>query len=224
MLSPSSLPERVGGRFCLDFVNTVDPRRPGEEQDYLTGYEEILDWFVAVDAPLPRSVSWLRKRAKAAPSEASAAFRQAVAMRESVFTVVDSARLGAAVRPTDLVRLNQALGESIGHRVLAAAERGGVREEWRTSDSLSQVLWPVAIDAWDLLTEPELDARPAVSVGLRWVRLALPRQEPGRQQALVRHAHLWEPRQGSGPLLTHRSQVSAYARTGCRATPRRGRS
>lgn len=156
MLSLSSLPERVGGRFCLDFVNTVDPRRPGEEQDYLTGYEEILDWFVAVDAALPRSVSWLRKRAKAAPFEASAAFRQAVAMRESVFTVVDSARLGAAVRPTDLVRLNQALGESIGHRVLAAAERGGVREEWRTSDSLSQVLWPVAIDAWDLLTEPEL--------------------------------------------------------------------
>ncbi len=156
MVSLSSLPERVGGRLCLDFVNTVDPRRPGEEQDYLTGYEEILDWFVAVDAPLPRSVSWLRRRARAAPPEAAVAFRQAVAMRESVFTLVSSARLGGAVRPPDLVRLNDALGESIGHRVLAASERGGVREEWRTSDSLSQVLWPVAIDAWDLLTEPEL--------------------------------------------------------------------
>jgi len=52
--------------------------------------------------------------------------------------------------------LNIALGESIGHRMLLPDERGGVAEGWRRSDSLDQVLWPVAIDAWDLLTEPEL--------------------------------------------------------------------
>jgi predicted RNA-binding Zn ribbon-like protein len=60
------------------------------------------------------------------------------------------------VRKADVAKLNQALGDSIGHRVLAPDDRGGVREEWRSSNSLEQVLWPVAIDAWDLLTEPEL--------------------------------------------------------------------
>ena len=77
-------------------------------------------------------------------------------MREAVFSLVQASHDGATVRSGDLAKLNHALGESIGHRVLAPSERGGVREEWRTSDALSQVLWPVAIDAWDLLTEPEL--------------------------------------------------------------------
>lgn len=58
--------------------------------------------------------------------------------------------------PSELRELNRALAESGGHRYLAPAERGGVQEKWRSADSLTQVLWPVALDAWDLLTEPEL--------------------------------------------------------------------
>lgn len=156
MAPPSSFPERVGGRLCLDFINTVDPRRTGEGRDYLESYADVLDWFEMVDARLPRSISWLRKRAKVAAQEASGAHRHVVAMREATFALLNASRVGGGVRPSDLAKLNHALGESIGHRVLAAAERGGVREEWRSSDSLAQVLWPVAIDAWDLLTEPEL--------------------------------------------------------------------
>jgi len=149
-------PDRVGGRLCLDFVNIVDPRRTGEGRDYLASYEDVLGWFEMVDVLLPRSISWLRKRAKAAATEASVAHRQAVAMREAAFALINASRLGEEVRTSDLAKLNDALGESIGHRVLAASNRGGVREEWRTSDALAQVLWPVAIDVWDLLTEPEL--------------------------------------------------------------------
>jgi predicted RNA-binding Zn ribbon-like protein len=146
----------VGGRLCLDFVNTVDPRQTIGGHDYLASYADVLDWFEMVDVRLPRAISWLRRRAKGSPDEATGAHRQAVAMREATFAVLATARVGGDVRPADLVTLNQALGASIGHRVLAAAERGGVNEEWRASNSLDQVLWPVAIDAWDLLTEPEL--------------------------------------------------------------------
>jgi predicted RNA-binding Zn ribbon-like protein len=150
------LPDRVGGRLCLDFVNTVDPRRAGEGRDYLASFGDVLDWFDVVDIRLPRSFSWLRERAEAAPREASDAHHQAVAMREAVFALVDACRVGGEVRASDVDKLNDALGESIGHRVLAADHRGGVREEWRPADTLTQVLWPVAIDTWDLLTEPEL--------------------------------------------------------------------
>jgi predicted RNA-binding Zn ribbon-like protein len=149
-------PDRVGGRLCLDFVNTVDPRQTGTGRDYLAAYADVLDWFEMVDVRLPRSVSWLRRRAKVASDEAVDAHRQAVAMREAAFALINASRIGGEVRTSDLKELNHALGQSIGHRVLASDERGGVREEWRSSDSLAQVLWPVAIDAWDLLTEPEL--------------------------------------------------------------------
>ena len=150
------LPDRVGGRLCLDFVNTIDPRRAGEGLDSLASYDDVLDWFEMVDVPLPRSISWLRRRAKMAAEDASRAHRQTVAMREALYALLNASRVGGGVRPSDVAKLNDALGESIGHRVLAAAQRGGVREEWRPADSLTQVLWPVAIDAWDLLTEPEL--------------------------------------------------------------------
>jgi predicted RNA-binding Zn ribbon-like protein len=153
---PATFPDRVGGRLCLDFVNTVDPRCPEEGHDYLPDFTAVLDWFELVDVALPRSLSWLRRRAKVVQEEADAAHRQAVAMREAIFALVKASHDGATVHPGDVAKLNRALGESIGHRVLAPSERGGVREKWRTSEALAQVLWPVAIDAWDLLTEPEL--------------------------------------------------------------------
>jgi predicted RNA-binding Zn ribbon-like protein len=149
-------PERVGGRLCLDFVNTVDPRSPGERRDYLTNYQALLDWCEFADLRLPRSVAWLHRSARAEPRAAEQAHRHAIAMREALFAVINSSRLGATVRRADLAELNLALGESIGHRTLTPDDRGGVREGWRSSDELTQVLWPVAIDAWDLLTEPEL--------------------------------------------------------------------
>ena len=152
----TAFPDRVGGRLCLDFVNTVDPRRQAESHDYLPDYDAVLDWFQFEDVALPRSLSWLHRQARLRPEEAAAAHRQAIAMREAVFALVRASSLQEVVRPADLAKLNHALGESIGHRVLGRAERGGVREEWRPADTLTQVLWPVAIDAWDLLTEPEL--------------------------------------------------------------------
>jgi predicted RNA-binding Zn ribbon-like protein len=162
----------------LDFVNTVDPRRQGEGRDYLGDYGDVLDWFLAVDVPLPRSLSWLKRRAQQRPKEAADAFRRVTAMREAIFAVVDASRLGDPVRPRDLVELNGALADSAGHRFLAPAERGGVQEAWRTADSLTQVLWPVAIDAWDLLTEPELaQVRqcPTAAGGCGWLFLDVSR-------------------------------------------------
>ncbi len=155
-MSLISFPDRVGGRLCLDYVNTVDPRSSVDGHDYLTNYLTLLDWCETANVQLPRSISWLRRRARVDSVHAADAYRQAVAMREALFSVINASRLGAGVRGADVAKLNVALGQSIGHRVLAPDERGGVREEWRTSDAMTQVMWPMAIDAWVLLTEPEL--------------------------------------------------------------------
>ena len=155
-MAQTRFPQRVGGRLCLDFVNTVDPRGKDGGHDYLHDYAAVLDWCEFADLSLPRAVSWLRRKAKSETRAARLAHEHAVAMRETLYAVIDSSRLAITVEKSDLAELNLALGESIGHRVLAPDERGGVREEWRSSDDFTQVLWPVAIDAWDLLTEPEL--------------------------------------------------------------------
>jgi predicted RNA-binding Zn ribbon-like protein len=153
----TTFPQRVGGRLCLDFVNTVDPRAPSGGRDYLPDFAAVLDWCEVGDLRLPRTLSWLRRRARYDADGATAAHHHVVALREALFAVVDQSRQGTDVKKADLTELNLALGSSIGHRVLTPDERGGVREAWRASDDLTQVLWPIAIDAWDLLTEPELE-------------------------------------------------------------------
>ncbi len=39
-----TLPDRVGGRPALDFVNTVDPRHRADRREYLTDYATLLVW------------------------------------------------------------------------------------------------------------------------------------------------------------------------------------
>ncbi len=150
------MPERVGGRLCLDFVNTVDARDGGRHREYLPDYSAALDWFTASDVALPRTVSWLARASRQDQGAAKVAHTRIVGMREALYLVISASIDDGDVRSVDLAKVNAALGDSIGHRVLEPSERGGVREGWRTSNSLEQLLWPIAIDAWDLLTEPEL--------------------------------------------------------------------
>ena len=172
------MPNRIGGRLCLDFVNTVDPRvgsRDGSSgHDYLLSFSDVLDWFVTTDVELPRNVSRLRRLGRADAARAERAFAHVVAMRDSLYAVLLASVMRESVQAGELRELNEALGSGIGHRVLLPDNRGGVREGWRRSDSLEQVLWPVAIDAWDLLTEPELERVmqcPPDSGGCGWLFL-----------------------------------------------------
>jgi len=151
----ASFPDRVGGRLCLDFVNTVDPRHAADRVEHLSGYQAVLDWCEWAEVDLPRSIRWLRAEARRDPVAARTAYRRVVATREALYAVLHAAVSGEPAAAADLALVNDALGDGIGHRLLEPAS-AGVREAWRPADTLDQVLWPVALDAWDLLTEPEL--------------------------------------------------------------------
>jgi hypothetical protein len=34
----------LGGSLCLDFVNTIDPRRGESPHDYLSSYADLVEW------------------------------------------------------------------------------------------------------------------------------------------------------------------------------------
>ncbi|MFZ0325012.1 MAG: ABATE domain-containing protein [Actinomycetes bacterium] len=173
-----ALPDRLGGRLSLDFVNTVDPRFGSERREYLADYDAVLDWCDAIGVSLPRPTSWLRRISRRRSAEAEVAHRQVIATREALFDVLEASLTQRPAPASAVAQLNVSLGAGIAHRSLAPDDRGGVRETWRTSDNLEQVLWPVAIDAWDLLTEPELlgvKQCPPESGGCGWLFLDLSR-------------------------------------------------
>ena len=81
------LPDRVGGRPALDFVNTVDPRHDPDRREYLTDYAAVLAWAGSLDIPLPAPIGALGRLAAMEPDAAAAAHRRAVELRESLYAL-----------------------------------------------------------------------------------------------------------------------------------------
>lgn len=145
-VSNAAASERIGGRLCLDFVNAADA----------TGYADALAWFASVGASLPRSTSWLERAAARRAAEAVAAAATVNQVREALRGVLLAAIEGRAVNRRSLSTVNDVLALAHAHHRLIIDAGGKVAESWSSTDDLTQLLFPVAIDAWDLLTEPEL--------------------------------------------------------------------
>jgi predicted RNA-binding Zn ribbon-like protein len=148
----SLLPDRVGGRPALDFVNTVDPRHAADRREYLTDYAVLLDWAHSLSTPMAASAAELGRAAAADPAAAEAALRRALDLRESLYVVLAAAVRGDPVAADALAVINAQLCRATDHHVLRPADGGGVRDGWVGAQSLDSPLWPILIDAWDLLT------------------------------------------------------------------------
>src|SRR6266702_6328424 len=97
--APPESPKLVGGRLCLDFVNTVagrvPPRKPRASgkaggptgRERLGGYPDLVRWSVAAGALTRGEAEELLGRAGRRPSEAGAALRRAVGLREAIYRI-----------------------------------------------------------------------------------------------------------------------------------------
>jgi predicted RNA-binding Zn ribbon-like protein len=148
------LPERVAGRLSLDFLNTVDPRHAEPRLEYLTGYPAVLDWAQAAGAV--GSADHERLGREVTGRAADRALRRVLDYREALYRLLAAAIASRAVSEPDLALVNAVLREATSHHVLLPGELGGVRDGWLEPGGPEQMLWPVAVDAWDLLTEPVL--------------------------------------------------------------------
>jgi predicted RNA-binding Zn ribbon-like protein len=148
---------RVGGRLSLDFLNTVHPRHGPDRRDHLPDYAAVLAWAAEGSVAVPSGGPALRRLAAADPAAAAQAHTDVLAFRDSLYGVVSASLRGARVTSAGLASVNAVLRDATDHHVLVAGRGGGVRDGWAPSDDLAQVLWPVAVDAWDVLTESALD-------------------------------------------------------------------
>jgi predicted RNA-binding Zn ribbon-like protein len=151
------LPERIGGRLALDFVNTVDPRHAADRRDYLTTYDALLAWADDAVPELPVGLTTLRRMGSADPAAAMEVQARAVALREALYRLLTAAAAGRRVETGDLDIVNATIREATDRVVLQRAPGGGVRDAWEREPSMESPLWPVALDAWTILTEGELD-------------------------------------------------------------------
>jgi predicted RNA-binding Zn ribbon-like protein len=156
--------KKVGGKLCLDFINTVggwkfDFAANAERKydaavirDKLESYADLIEWanFIGlIDEPMRKRLSHV---STAEPKGAGLVFRRALILRAALYRIICALIDDRKPAEADLDRLNAELALARKHEILAA---NGARIEWhwQPADSdLGQLLWPIAGSAGDLLT------------------------------------------------------------------------
>ncbi len=144
----------VGGRLCLDFINTVGFRdgRTFEEERF----HDILDvvaWGshlgLLTESEAAAAVSRYTQRPDTGAEQFSRAFR----LREALYAILSSLMRGEQPPAGLLDLLNRELAEGQHNRLLGGSA-GSVTWTWRSGISpVDRILWPVALSAAELLTE-----------------------------------------------------------------------
>jgi predicted RNA-binding Zn ribbon-like protein len=162
----SRLPVKfIGGRLCLDFVNTVGGRvsRGARGRDYadavirdkIAGYEDLLAWSVLAGSVDRRRAGGLARMAARQAQAAADVLARAIRLREALYRIFKCALEGWRSPEADADVLRRELSIARAHQTLAA--HGG-RFVWtfpQRPDALDRILWLVALSAAELLTSSE---------------------------------------------------------------------
>lgn len=159
----------VGGRPCLDFVNTVGGRaaRPGRARvrewydhvlrERLPDWDALLAWSVLAGTVPKGAASRLRDVASGNAREADRVYARAFALREATYRLLRASQEGWHPDAADVATLNDELRSARMHQRLAGDPP--FAWVWDEGDALERVLWPLAVDAAALLTDPDALAR-----------------------------------------------------------------
>src|SRR5260370_14394117 len=156
----------VGGRLCLDFVNTVGARvsqRTGKcGRDYadvvlrekLSSYADLLKWGQLGGAITPGEWRRLQQRAASHPQNAAAILSRAINYRDALYRIFKCVVEGWRPDDTDLQVLNNEVSLARTHERLVLSAG---RFVWSWEDAgLDAVLWAVSRSAAELWTSQDL--------------------------------------------------------------------
>jgi predicted RNA-binding Zn ribbon-like protein len=157
----------VGGRLCLDFVNTIGGRRfePSGEagsvrmvvlNDKLEDYFDLLAWSRRAGLLTAAEMQALIGAAKRRADEAAAVLKRAKKLREAIHGICRALIYKEPVDAADLELLNLELAEARDHERLAVMADRFVWTWTGTPNALARMLWPVARSAAEMLTMADL--------------------------------------------------------------------
>ena len=191
--------------LCLAYANTLSWRGSDAPAERLTAFGDLLGWLESSAGFAAAAVEEIGAWSREHPKKAATVFAEAIAVREAVYRIFAAFAGGEAVRDQDFAALKERPGRAPARSQLA---RGGGSYAWRIEpvrptapDLLAPVLW----SAGDLVLNAAPVSHPPVRQ--REMPVAVRRREQERDQALVRHGLLRQPRQGPPPLLENQARA-----------------
>ena len=143
----------LGGRLCLDFINSANRDGGAADVEYLRRYEDLVAWGRRFEIVTPDLARTLTAQASNSLDIADSALSAALRLRESLYRIFSSHIRDAPAPTIDVMRLNEALAKA-GRFCRLAPRAAGLR--YLVDDGLADwFLGPVAWSAADLLTSPD---------------------------------------------------------------------
>jgi len=158
LMSSAAEMKLVGGRLCLDFVNTVDGRRKDSSLlgDKLKDYSDLVAWSQHSDIITATETARLIKESKQKPAASNAVLHRAVALREALQHIFKATVMKSAPQSIDLETVNDELLKARKNERLISTADGF---QWRWTDSetaLDRMLWSIAQSAAEFLMTGDL--------------------------------------------------------------------
>lgn len=162
----------VGGKLCIDFVNTVDawtsapalkprkshPRDYGDtaDREKLVDYYALVRWGRLAGELSAADADSLVKCSTNHAADAAAALTRALRLRRALYRIFKSLLERWEPECADLEVLHRELAIARRHEQLIYSD-GAFLWRWEASrDSFDRMLWPVVRSAADLLTSSDL--------------------------------------------------------------------
>lgn len=147
----------VGGRLCLNFVNTSSGRGTPTHKDHLIAYNDLLAWAYHADALDKAAALALADLAGRRPVAARRVLAKAIKLRETLFATVTALARKAQPAIADLAVLNNYLAAANRSARLERSKRGFAWVWSLQPPQLELPLWLIARSAAEILTAGPLD-------------------------------------------------------------------
>lgn len=146
----------VGGRLCLDFVNTTGARSTAHPRERLNTYRDVVTWSRRVGIISAATARHLNRRAAAEVVEAGTALRWMHGRRELLYRLLCVAIEGNPPPGRLLTAMNRLWHEQERRRALVFDSDSYAFRFRSTDDELDGMIWPIISSAVALLTSPDL--------------------------------------------------------------------
>lgn len=147
--------ELIGGRLCLDFVNTLSGKRGVSPKERLHNYRDLVSWSRQVGIFDEAEAKALLAQAQRAPEQAERVYKEAIDLREALYRIFTAVSEQREPQAEDLAALNAVLVRSLGSQRLSFQNGRYSLGSLRSETDLDCMLWPVAKSAVELATSGE---------------------------------------------------------------------
>lgn len=170
----------IGGRLCLDFVNTVDRETNGYSHEWLTEYSDLVVWGRQTQTLTAQQAKHLLQKAQQQRKRANAIFDRAIQLRETLYRIFSAISARQSPQAQDLAQFNSMLIQTHTHLQLVFTEKQFVWS-WNDSHHLEYMLWQIIRSASELLTNSNLNrVRECAGTDCGWVFLDMSRNRSRR--------------------------------------------